>query len=98
MVMSLAENTRELDRLFAPVRVLPVLSIRREVDILPLADALLAGGITTLEITLRTAHGLAAIATNFVWAPERCWMDVSFNRLWMPGRSLSSPRVVRMSC
>lgn len=70
--MSLAENTRELDRLFAPVRVLPVLSIRREVDILPLADALLAGGITTLEITLRTAHGLAAIATLQQERPELC--------------------------
>ncbi|QIB52735.1 MULTISPECIES: bifunctional 4-hydroxy-2-oxoglutarate aldolase/2-dehydro-3-deoxy-phosphogluconate aldolase [Pseudomonas] len=70
--MSLAENTREVDRLFASVRVLPVLSIRREVDILPLADALLAGGITTLEITLRTAHGLAAIAILQRERPELC--------------------------
>lgn len=70
--MNLAENTRELDRVFAPVRVLPVLSIRREADILPLADALLAGGITTLEITLRTAHGLAAIAMLQQERPELC--------------------------
>ena len=70
--MNLAENTRELDRVFVPVRVLPVLSIRREADILPLADALLAGGITTLEITLRTAHGLAAIAMLQQERPELC--------------------------
>src|SRR5690606_28189726 len=50
----------------------PVLSIRRESDILPLADALLAGGITTLEITLRTAHGLTAIAMLRRERPALC--------------------------
>lgn len=70
--MSLAENTRELDRIFAPVRVLPVLSIRSERDVLPLADALLEGGIATLEITLRTAHGLPAIALLQRERPELC--------------------------
>lgn len=60
--MSLADNTKTLDQIFARCPLLPVLSIQREADILPLADALAAGGITTLEITLRTPLGLQAIA------------------------------------
>lgn len=60
--MSLVENTLVLDDLFAESPLLPVISIQRESDILPLADALAAGGITTLEITLRTPLGMTAIA------------------------------------
>ncbi|MCL5042315.1 MAG: bifunctional 4-hydroxy-2-oxoglutarate aldolase/2-dehydro-3-deoxy-phosphogluconate aldolase [Gammaproteobacteria bacterium] len=60
--MSLADNTRMLDQIFARTPLLPVLSIQRESDVLPLADALAAGGVTTLEVTLRTALGIKAIA------------------------------------
>ena len=52
--MRLAEDSRVLDGIFHQQRLLPVLSIQRESDILPLADALAAGGITNLEVTLRT--------------------------------------------
>ncbi len=62
MHMSLADNTRTLDQIFTRAPLLPVLSIQREADVLPLADALAAGGITTLEVTLRTPLGLKAIA------------------------------------
>ena len=62
MHMSLADNTRMLDQIFARTPLLPVLSIQRESDVLPLADALAAGGVTTLEVTLRTALGIKAIA------------------------------------
>ncbi|MEH6566180.1 MAG: bifunctional 4-hydroxy-2-oxoglutarate aldolase/2-dehydro-3-deoxy-phosphogluconate aldolase [Halopseudomonas sp.] len=55
------DKTQALDALFADVTLLPVISIEREADVLPLADALAAGGITTLEITLRTSLGLPAI-------------------------------------
>ncbi|MGB3597522.1 MAG: keto-deoxy-phosphogluconate aldolase, partial [Pseudomonas neustonica] len=55
------DMTQTLDTLFAEVTLLPVISIEREADILPLADALAAGGITTLEVTLRTPFGLPAI-------------------------------------
>jgi 2-dehydro-3-deoxyphosphogluconate aldolase/(4S)-4-hydroxy-2-oxoglutarate aldolase len=41
--------------------VVPVLSIDRPDDAVPLARALVAGGIPVLEITLRTPVGLAAI-------------------------------------
>lgn len=70
--MRLAENTRDLDHLFSRQRVLPVLSIRRESDVLPLADALAAGGITTLEITLRTPLAIPAIRLLATERPELC--------------------------
>lgn len=42
-------------------RFLPVAVIDRAEDARPLAEALAAGGLTTLEVTLRTEAGLAAI-------------------------------------
>ena len=41
--------------------VMPVVEIHREEDVLPLAEALLNGGIHTIEITLRTPCAVAAI-------------------------------------
>jgi 2-dehydro-3-deoxyphosphogluconate aldolase / (4S)-4-hydroxy-2-oxoglutarate aldolase len=41
--------------------VIPVLAIEDPAAAAPLARALVAGGIRTLEVTLRTEHGLAAI-------------------------------------
>jgi len=41
--------------------VIPVIVIDRVEDALPLAEALLAGGVKVLEVTLRTAAALAAI-------------------------------------
>ena len=41
--------------------VVPVVTLHEADDVLPLADALLAGGIKTIEITLRTEAGLPAI-------------------------------------
>jgi 2-dehydro-3-deoxyphosphogluconate aldolase/(4S)-4-hydroxy-2-oxoglutarate aldolase len=42
-------------------RVVPVLTIERVADAVPLARALLAGGLTVLEVTLRTEAALSAI-------------------------------------
>ncbi|MGI9423721.1 MAG: bifunctional 4-hydroxy-2-oxoglutarate aldolase/2-dehydro-3-deoxy-phosphogluconate aldolase [Hyphomicrobiaceae bacterium] len=53
----------ELERILIEPRVIPVLSIARLEDALPLARALAEGGLTTLEITLRTSAALAAIRT-----------------------------------
>ena len=50
-------NPRDLLR---AARLVPVLTIRREADAVPLARALLAGGVRTLEVTLRTPVGAAA--------------------------------------
>lgn len=70
--MRLAENSRVLSGIFERQPVLPVLSIRRERDILPLADALAAGGITNLEVTLRTPLGLGAIRLLADRRPQLC--------------------------
>ncbi|MFA5678175.1 MAG: bifunctional 4-hydroxy-2-oxoglutarate aldolase/2-dehydro-3-deoxy-phosphogluconate aldolase [Pseudomonas sp.] len=70
--MRLAENSSRLSSIFDQQRVLPVLSIQRETDILPLADALAAGGITNLEVTLRTPLGLGAIRVLAEQRPDIC--------------------------
>lgn len=54
----MALTTRDLPGL-GPV--IPVIVIEREADALPLARALLAGGVRVLEITLRTTAALPAI-------------------------------------
>lgn len=42
--------------------IVPVITIDRVADAVPLANALAAGGLTVLEVTLRTKAGLEAIA------------------------------------
>ncbi len=51
-----------MHNLFRGVAVIPVLTIEREEDAVPLAGALLNGGLPLLEVTLRTPAALAAIA------------------------------------
>lgn len=70
--MSLAQHSLALDRIFSEQRLLPVLSLRRLEQVLPLADALLAGGIHTLEITLRTDCALTAIRLLRSERPQLC--------------------------
>src|SRR6478609_10213518 len=48
--------------LFRGISVIPVLTIERERDAIPLARALFEGGLPVIEITLRTAAAPAAIA------------------------------------
>ncbi|NMM27240.1 MAG: bifunctional 4-hydroxy-2-oxoglutarate aldolase/2-dehydro-3-deoxy-phosphogluconate aldolase [Glaciimonas sp.] len=50
--------------------VIPVIAIDDLAHAVPLARALVAGGIRVLEITLRTAHGLAAIRAIAEQVPE----------------------------
>lgn len=50
--------------------VIPVIAIDRIEHAVPLAQALVAGGIRVLEVTLRTAHGLAAIRAMAQQVPE----------------------------
>lgn len=70
--MRLADNNRALDAILHRQPVLPVLNIEREQDILPLADALAAGGLTNLEVTLRTSVGLTAIGLLAEQRPHLC--------------------------
>lgn len=59
---------------FAPLlgaqRVIPVLTIDREADAVPLARALVAGGIRVIEVTLRTEAALRACAAIAREVPE----------------------------
>ncbi|WP_416172180.1 bifunctional 4-hydroxy-2-oxoglutarate aldolase/2-dehydro-3-deoxy-phosphogluconate aldolase [Actimicrobium sp. CCI2.3] len=50
--------------------VIPVIAIDNLDHAVPLARALVAGGIRVLEVTLRTAHGLAAIRAMAEQVPE----------------------------
>ena len=50
--------------------VIPVIVIDRVEDALPLAEALLAGGVKVLEVTLRTAAGLPSIEAIARHLPE----------------------------
>ena len=52
---------QHLERILRASPVVPVLAIERLDQALPLAEALLSGGISTLEITLRTPVALEAI-------------------------------------
>lgn len=68
----MAEKIAQIDSLCARARIMPVITIAREADILPLADALAAGGLGVLEITLRSAHGLSAIRLLREQRPQLC--------------------------
>ena len=70
--ISMADKIAQIDRICGEARILPVITIAREEDILPLADALAAGGLKTLEITLRSEHGLKAIRMLREQRPELC--------------------------
>ena len=50
--------------------VIPVLTIEREEDAVPLARALVAGGLTVLEVTLRTPAAIAAMRAIANDVPE----------------------------
>ena len=59
-----------LDAVLAQSRIIPVLTIERVADAVPLARALIAGGVPVLEVTLRTAAGLEAAAAIIAEVPE----------------------------
>ena len=69
---SMANKIAQIDELCAKAKILPVITIARDQDVLPLADALAAGGMTALEVTLRSAVGLSAIRILREQRPELC--------------------------
>ena len=56
-----AAHSAQLDAICRPAGVIPVLAIQRLEDAVPLAHALVEGGLTVLEVTLRTACALEAV-------------------------------------
>lgn len=67
-----ARRARQVDAVFALAPVIPVLTIAHLDDALPLARALGENGLPVLEITLRTACALDAIALIAREFPDAC--------------------------
>lgn len=59
----MASQAETIDALLSSVPVMPVLVIEDVAHALPLCDALKAGGINAVEITLRTSAALEAVRT-----------------------------------
>jgi 2-dehydro-3-deoxyphosphogluconate aldolase/(4S)-4-hydroxy-2-oxoglutarate aldolase len=64
------EGREQLAALFASARVIPVLTIERLEDAVPLAKALVAGGVRVLEVTLRTPVAIEAARAIIAGVPE----------------------------
>ncbi|OUS27156.1 keto-deoxy-phosphogluconate aldolase [Thalassotalea sp. 42_200_T64] len=58
------------EEIFALGNIVPVLVIENVEDAVPIAKALIAGGISVLEVTLRTANALAVIKEIATNVPE----------------------------
>ncbi|HST37665.1 MAG TPA: bifunctional 4-hydroxy-2-oxoglutarate aldolase/2-dehydro-3-deoxy-phosphogluconate aldolase [Allosphingosinicella sp.] len=59
--MAAAHPALSIDDIMAAAPVIPVLVIERVEDAVPIAEALVAGGLPVLEVTLRTHAALGAI-------------------------------------
>lgn len=62
--------TQQLDGLLRMSRIIPVITLDRVEDAVPLARALIASGLPLLEITLRTPAGLAGAAAIIAEVPD----------------------------
>lgn len=65
-----AQRQAALRALLADFRVIPVLTIDRVEDAVPLAQALVAGGLAAIEITLRTAAAVEAARAIAAQVPD----------------------------
>lgn len=65
-----ARHHDQLAALLAIGRVIPVITLHRLADAVPLASALVAGGVRLLEVTLRTEAGLACAEAIIRHVPE----------------------------
>src|SRR3954447_17724341 len=63
-------HEHELLGLLRSARVIPVLTIERTEDAVPVARALVEGGVRVLEITLRTAAAFDAAKAILAEVPE----------------------------
>nr|HAQ91813.1 2-dehydro-3-deoxyphosphogluconate aldolase [Afipia sp.] len=68
--MSGSERQAALEKILMPARIIPVLTIGRVEDGVPLARALVAGGVKTLEITFRTEAAADAARAIIAEIPE----------------------------
>ena len=63
-------SQEKLAELFKAAQVIPVLTIERLEDAVPLARALVAGGVCVLEVTLRTPVAIPAAKAIMAGVPE----------------------------
>ncbi len=68
--MTATPKQEELAALFEQATIIPVLTIERLEDTVPLAKALVAGGVRTLEITLRTPVAIESAKAIMAHVPE----------------------------
>jgi 2-dehydro-3-deoxyphosphogluconate aldolase/(4S)-4-hydroxy-2-oxoglutarate aldolase len=68
--MTAASRQQTLADLFKAATVIPVLTIERREDAVPLAKALVAGGVRVLEVTLRTSVAIEAAKAMIAEVPE----------------------------
>jgi 2-dehydro-3-deoxyphosphogluconate aldolase/(4S)-4-hydroxy-2-oxoglutarate aldolase len=68
--MTATSKQETLAALFKAARVIPVLTIERLEDAVPLARALIAGGVRVLEVTLRTPVAIPAAKAILANVPE----------------------------
>ncbi len=68
--MTATPRQEELAALFEQATIIPVLTIERLEDTVPLAKALVAGGVRTLEITLRTPVAIESAKAIMAHVPE----------------------------
>lgn len=68
--MSSKSKAEEFIELLRSARVIPVLTIERVEDAVPLARALVAGGVRVLEMTLRTEAAIDAAKAIIAEVPE----------------------------
>ncbi len=74
--------------------VMPVLVIEKTEHAVPLAKALVAGGIRVLEVTLRTEAALEAVRLIAEQVPEPSSASA---RLFVPSNSSSPSRLAHVS-
>ena len=68
--MTATPKQEELAALFEQATIIPVLTIERLDDAVPLARALIAGGVRTLEVTLRTPVAIESAKAIMADVPE----------------------------
>lgn len=69
-MMSMQDKRARLDAIFALAPVIPVITIEDAAQAVPLARALIKGGLRVIEITLRTQAGLDAARAIITEVPE----------------------------
>jgi len=68
--MTATPKQEELAALFEQATIIPVLTIERLEDAVPLARALVAGGVHVLEVTLRTPVAIESAKAIMAYVPE----------------------------